>query len=149
VDDAQVKVSVSNVRVAVPSGPGVEAGMVTLREEPPPHRSFSMVIGQPEARAILGAWTGTVPARPTTWDLFVSAVAVLGGRLDRTVITAVEEQRHFFANVEIEHDGQRRIISARPSDGIALALRVPGAGIFVAESVMAAVSVLPVADHSN
>jgi bifunctional DNase/RNase len=147
--DEQVKVSVSNVRVAVPAGPGVEAGMVTLREESPPHRSFSMVIGQPEARAILGAWTGTVPARPTTWDLFVSAVAVLGGRLDRTVVTAVEDQRHFFANVEIEHDGQRRVLSARPSDGIALALRVPGAEIFVAEAVMAVVSVLPVTDHSN
>ncbi len=123
--------------------------MVTLREEAPPHRSFSMVIGQPEARAILAAWTGTVPARPSTWDLFVSGVTVLGGRFERAVITAVEEQRHFFAHLEIDHDGQRRVLEARPSDGIALALRVPEAEILVLESVMQAVAVLPVSDHSN
>jgi uncharacterized protein len=149
VSDERVKVLVSNVRVAVATSPGVEAGMVTLREELPPHRSLSMVIGQPEARAIQAAWTGVVPSRPSTWDLFVSAVAVLGGRLERTVITDVEEQRHFFANLEIEDDGQPRVLPARPSDGIALALRVPSAEIFVAESVMAQVAVLPATDHSN
>ena len=144
-----VKVTVSNVRVAVATGPGVEAGMVTLREEGPPHRSVSMVIGQPEARAILAAWTGTLPARPSTWDLFISALGMLEGRLDRAVVTEVEEQRHFFANLEIERDDQRRVLSARPSDAIALALRAHGAEIYVAETVMAKVSVLPVTDHSN
>jgi uncharacterized protein len=147
--DEHVKVLVTNVRVAVAAGPGVEAGMVTLREEAPPHRSFSMVIGQPEARAILAAWTGTVPARPATWDLFVSAVAMLGGRFERAVVTDVEEQRHFFAHLEIDDDGQRRVLEARPSDGIALALRVPEAEILVLESVMQKVAVLPVSDHSN
>ena len=147
--DDLVKVSVSNVRVAVATGPGVEAGMLTLREESPPHRSVSMVIGQPEARAILAAWTNTVPSRPSTWDLFVSAVALLEGRLDRAVITAVEEQRHFFATVELESDDQRRVLSARPSDAIALALRADDAEIFVAEAVLAEVGVSPVTDHSN
>ena len=123
--------------------------MLTLREESPPHRSVSMVIGQSEARAILAAWTNTVPSRPSTWDLFVSAVALLEGRLDRAVITAVEEQRHFFATVELERDDQRRILSARPSDAIALALRAHGAEIFVAEAVLAEVGVSPVTDHSN
>jgi len=149
VPDDLVKVSVSNVRVAVATSPGVEAGMLTLREEAPPHRSLSLVIGQPEARAILAAWTGTVPSRPGTWDLFVSAVAVLEGRLDRAVITSVEEQRHFFATIEMERDDQRRVLSARPSDAIALALRAHGAEMFVAEAVMAEVGVTPPADHSN
>lgn len=147
--DELVRVSVSNVRVAVATSPGVEAGMVTLREEGPPYRDMSIVIGQPEARAILAAWSGTTPARPSTWDLFVSAVAVLEGRLDRVVITAVEEKRHFFAILEIERDGQRRVLSARPSDGIALALRVDGAEIFVNESVMAEIGIAPASDHSN
>jgi bifunctional DNase/RNase len=144
-----VKVTVSNVRVAVATGPGVEAGMVTLREDLPPHRSLSIVIGQPEARAILTAWTGTAPSRPSTWDLFISAVAMLEGRFVRAVITAVEEQRHFFATVEVERDEQRRVLSARPSDAIALALRAPGAGMYVADAVMVAAGILPVSDHSN
>src|SRR5579875_530830 len=61
VPDELTRVSVSEVRTAVPTAPGVEAGMVTLREDEPPHRTVPIVIGQPEARAIQSAWTGTVP----------------------------------------------------------------------------------------
>jgi uncharacterized protein len=149
VPDDLVRVSLSNVRLAVATGPGVEAGMMTLREEAPPYREVSIVIGQPEAKAIQLAWTGTASSRPLTWDLFVSTVTVLEGRIDRVVITAVEERRHFFANLELERDGQRRVLSARPSDGIALALRAQGAEIYVAEAVMAELGVSPASDHSN
>lgn len=130
------RVSVSDVRVAVAAGPGVEAGLVTLREDEPPHRSVPIVIGQPEARAIQAAWTGIVQSRPSTWDLFVSAIAVLDARLDRAVITDVEEHRHFYAVIELEGAGARRVLNARPSDAIALALRAFGAEIYVAEQVM-------------
>jgi bifunctional DNase/RNase len=123
--------------------------MVTLREDLPPHRSLSIVIGQPEARAILTAWTGTAPSRPSTWDLLVSAVAALEGRILQAVVTAVEEQRHFFATIDIERDGERRVLSARPSDAIALALRAYAADLYVADAVMVEVGVLPVSDHSN
>ena len=74
---------------------------------------------------------------------------LLEARLDRAIITAVEEKRHFFANIELERDGQRWVLSARPSDAIALALRAYGAEILVAEAVMAEMGVTPVADHSN
>src|ERR1700747_3294800 len=97
--------------------------MVTLREDDPPHRSVPIVIGQPEARAIQAAWTGAVQRRPSTWDLFVSALSLLHARLDRAVITEVEEHRHFYATIEFDVDGDRRVLSARPSDAIALALR--------------------------
>lgn len=131
-----VRVSVADVRTAVPTTPGVEAGMVTLKEDAPPHRMVPIVIGQPEARAIQAAWTGAVQRRPSTWDLFVSAVSILDARLDRVVVTAVEEGRHFYANVEFERDGDRRVLASRPSDAIALALRAFGAEIFVAEQVL-------------
>lgn len=132
-----VKVSVSDVRVAVAAGPGVEAGMVTLREVEPPHRTVPIVIGQPEARAIQGAWTGAVRTRPSTWDLFVTAIAAIGASLARIVITDVEEHRHFFASIELEAADEQRVLPARPSDAIALALRAEGAEIYVAEAVMA------------
>ena len=130
------KVAISDVRTAVPASPGMEAGMVTLREEEPPHRVVPIVIGQPEARAIQSAWSGTVPRRPSTWDLFVSAVAIFDARIDRAVITAVEDGRHFYAHVEFEHNGERRVLAARPSDAVALALRAFGAEIYVADQVM-------------
>lgn len=133
------RVSVSDVRVAVPSTPGVEAGMVTLREDHPPYRALSIVIGQPEARAIQSAWSGQEAKRPSTWDLFVSAVGLLGGRLERAVITAVEERRHYFAHVELLADAHpesaRQVLPARPSDALALALRSFGAEIYVVEQV--------------
>jgi bifunctional DNase/RNase len=136
VSEGLTKVTISDVRTAVPTTPGVEAGMVTLREDQAPFRALPIVIGQPEARAIQAAWTGQIQRRPSTWDLFVSTVAVLGARLDRAVITAVEEGRHFYANVEFERDGVRQVLSARPSDAIALALRAYGAEIYVADQVL-------------
>ncbi len=130
---------ISEVNVAVPAAPGVEAGMVVLGEVDQPHRRLRIVIAQPEARAIQGAWTGAIPARPSTWDLFVSAVALLEGRIDRVVITAVQEERHFFANLELEREGERRTLSCRPSDAVAVALRAYGAEIYAAREVVDAV----------
>ncbi|HWG72654.1 MAG TPA: bifunctional nuclease family protein [Acidimicrobiales bacterium] len=132
------RVAVAEVRTAVPSGLGVEAGMMVLREEGEPHRTLRIIMAQPEARAIYAAWHATLPVRPSTWDLFVSAIALLEGRIDRAVITAVEQERHFFAAIELEHAGQRRTISCRPSDAVALALRAHGAEIFADEEVLAA-----------
>jgi bifunctional DNase/RNase len=137
VESGLAKVQVSDVRVAVATNPGVEAGLVTLREDAAPHRSVPIVIGQPEARAIQSAWTGMVQRRPSTWDLFVSALAILDARLEKVVVTAVEEGRHFYANVEFESRGEHRVLSARPSDAIALALRAYDCEIFVAEQVFA------------
>ena len=123
------------------AAPGQEAGLVTLREDADPHRSVPIVIGQPEARAIQAAWTGAVQRRPSTWDLFVSAIGILNARLGRAVITEVEEHRHFYATIEFDVDGDRRVLSARPSDAIALALRAHGAEIYAAESVLSAMAV--------
>jgi hypothetical protein len=135
VSDRLSKVSVSDVRTAVPATPGVESGAVTLNEDETPYRAITMFIGQHEARAIHSAWSGQGARRPSTWDLFVSTIGLLDARLDRAVITAVEEARHFFANIELERDGERRVLPARPSDAIALALRAFGAEIYVAEQV--------------
>ena len=135
--------TVSDVRLAVPAGPGVEAGMLTLQEESPPGRQLRIVVGQPEARAISSAWKGDVPPRPSTWDLLVSAVALLDGRIDRAVITAVEEQRHWYAQIELARDGEQRSVACRPSDAVALALRSWGAGIFADEEVLVAAGVMP------
>ena len=139
----QVHLRISDVLTAVPAGAGVEAGMVVLTEDDPPGRSLRIIIGQPEARAIMSAWQGAAPGRSSTWDLFVSTVAILGGRIERAVITAVQEERHYFALLEVEQAGERRTLSCRPSDAIALAVRAYNAGIFAEESVLDDAGVLP------
>ncbi len=128
----------AEVRTAVPSGLGVEAGLVVLQEEKEPHRLLRIIIGQPEARAIQAAVHQAVPGRPGTWDLFVAAVAMLDGEISRAVITAVEQERHFYAALEMDQGGQRRRISCRPSDAIALAVRVPSCEIYAEEEVLTA-----------
>jgi bifunctional DNase/RNase len=142
VASTRIKLRVSDVQLAVPASVGVEAGMVVLSEEQPPGRMLRIIIGQPEARAILAAWQGAVPGRPSTWDLFVSTIALLNGTVDRVVITAVEEQRHYFAVLELHHGGQPLTLSCRPSDAIALAVRSYGAEILAEESVLDAAGVL-------
>ena len=146
-DGDLVKLSIVDVRVAIPTAAGVEAGSVTLREDEPPHRTFQIVIGQPEARAILAGWSGSVPNRPSTWDLFVSSITLLGGRLDRAVITAVEDGRHFFAKIELEHQGVNRTLLARPSDAIALTLRAYGASLYATAPVLEAVGAASLPDN--
>lgn len=141
--DQLKSLSITDVRTAVPAGIGIEAGQVTLIENTPPYRSLNIIMGQPEARAIQTAWQSRIPARPATWDLFLSAVAVLGGRLQRVVITAVEERRHYFAQLELDRDGQAHSLSCRPSDAIALAIRGERAPILCHPEVLDAAGVLP------
>ena len=89
----------TDVVLAVPAAAGVEAGMVVLTEDQPPGRMLRIIIGQPEARAIMAAWQHAVPGRPSTWDLLLSAIEILGARVDVAVITSVEEERHYYATV--------------------------------------------------
>src|SRR5579859_7449562 len=116
--------------------------MVVLTEQQPPSRMLRIIIGQPEARGILSAWHGAVPGRPSTWDLFVSTVGLLNASVERVVITAVEEERHYFAMLELRHGGQLLTLSCRPSDALALAVRSYGAEILAEESVLDAAGVL-------
>jgi uncharacterized protein len=117
--------------------------MVMLTEDAAPYRSLRIIIGQPEANAIMAGWRGNAPGRPSTWDLFISTVAVLDARLDRVVITAVHEERHYFAHIELEQAGDRRILACRPSDAIALAVRGYNVDILAEPSVLDAAGVLP------
>jgi bifunctional DNase/RNase len=117
--------------------------MVMLTEDEHPYRSLRIIIGQPEANAISAGWHGAVPGRPSTWDLFMSTVALLDGRIDRVVITGVQEERHYFAHLELQHAGERRIIACRPSDAIALAVRGENVVIFADPSVLDSAGVMP------
>ena len=138
-----VEVAITEVRAAVPLRPGQEAGLAVLAEQEEPFRSLHIYIGQAEARAIQAGWRGDRPARPSTWDLFLSALELFDGHLTKAVINGVEEARHFFAAVELRRGEDAHLLSCRPSDAIALAVRVPGAGLYATEEVMAAAGRYP------
>jgi bifunctional DNase/RNase len=91
-------------------------------------------IGIFEAAAIAMELQNVKPPRPMTHDLLLSSIEILGGKVDRIIINAVKEGT-FYAVIEVNAQGKKISIDARPSDAIAVAVRahVP---IFVVEAVM-------------
>jgi bifunctional DNase/RNase len=95
-------------------------------------RYLPIWIGSVEATAIALEQQGVRPARPLTHDLLKDVIGALGRNLEQVRITDLQEGT-FFA--ELVFDGDVRV-SARPSDSVALALRV-GVPIHAEESVLA------------
>jgi hypothetical protein len=92
-------------------------------------------IGVFEAASIAMVLQGITPPRPMTHDLLKEFIEKLGAQVNRIVINDIKEGT-FFAAIEYStKDGKKAVLDARPSDAIALALRL-NAPIFVAESVM-------------
>ncbi len=91
-------------------------------------------IGVFEANAIALRIEGVEPPRPMTHDLLRSALERLGGRVEKIVISDLQDST-FFALVHVLREEEQIAIDARPSDAIALALRTE-APIFVLRSVM-------------
>ena len=80
-------------------------------------------IGPAEARAIQVELDGNQSPRPLTHDLLVSTIASLRGRVTRIVINDLIEGT-FYATIDIDTPRGMRHIDARPSDAIAVAVRV-------------------------
>lgn len=91
-------------------------------------------IGQPEATAILLALEGVETSRPMTHELLTNVIETVQHQLESVEITRVVEGT-FFASLILRGDGVLRVVDARPSDSIALAIRA-GAPIFVADEVL-------------
>ena len=117
------------VRVELPGN----APVLVLREIDG-ERLLPIFIGQPEATAIAFALDGVVTPRPMTHDLLCDVIEGLGGVLSAVEITHVNDGT-FFAELVIATGGGEGRISARPSDAVALALRVD-CPILVAEAVV-------------
>jgi|YelNatPaOPRAMG01_1025707.scaffolds.fasta_scaffold10657_3 bifunctional DNase/RNase len=80
-------------------------------------------IGPAEAYAIATQLAGIQPPRPMTHDLMVTLISSLGGTLKRVVITGLRDGT-YYALLHIEINDSLVVIDARPSDSVALALRV-------------------------
>jgi bifunctional DNase/RNase len=127
--------------VTVQLDSSVNSPVVVLRERSDSARLLPILIGHPEATAISWALEGTPTPRPMTHDLLQDVIEDLGAHLGRVVITHMH-QGTFYAELSISTDSGERIVSSRPSDAVALALRV-GCSIFVEEEVLDIAGVHP------
>jgi bifunctional DNase/RNase len=91
-------------------------------------------IGRPEAESIVMRIHNIKHARPLTHDLCRNLIDGLGARLRRVQITHVANST-FFAELHLDMQGSTQVIDARPSDSIAVALRMD-APIFAADDLL-------------
>jgi uncharacterized protein len=97
-------------------------------------RFLPIWIGPNEASAIMTKLQGGEPPRPMTHDLLQSTIEELGGAVVRIAVTELRENT-FYALITLRCNGREVEIDSRPSDAIALAVRVD-APIFAADEVI-------------
>jgi hypothetical protein len=110
---------------------------VVILQERGGHRLLPIWIGQPEAESIALQMNNVQRDRPFTHDLCKSLILGLGGVLRRVQITKVQKGT-YFAEMHLVRGEAVVRIDARPSDSIAIALRL-AAPIFAQESLLTAV----------
>lgn len=107
---------------------------VVILQEKGGGRVLPIWIGQPEAESIALQLNHIRRERPLTHDLCKNVIVGLGGSLRRVQITRVVKST-YFAELHLARGEQVVQIDARPSDGIAVALRL-SAPIFAHESLL-------------
>jgi bifunctional DNase/RNase len=132
------EVSVVGVRVELPTNQPI-----VLLKEVDGDRYLPIWIGAVEATAIAFAQQQIVTARPMTHDLMKDVIDALGVPLTAVHITDLQDGV-FYANLVFEGGVE---VSARPSDAIALAMRM-AVPLFADETVLAEAGI-PIADEQE
>jgi uncharacterized protein len=131
---------VAGLRVDATGGDAI----LLLRESASPRRVLPVVIGPLEAFSIAAGLGAASPPRPLAHDLMVEVMAATGARLVRVDVTELREGT-FFAELDLAAPSGQVRLSSRPSDAIALAVRV-AAPVFASEDVLDAAGLLVAED---
>lgn len=116
---------------------------VIVLKEKNGERQLPIVIGFLEASSIKMKLSGIEPPRPMTHDLIVAIFQGLDAKLVGLIIDKMIANT-FHAKLEFKtKNGETRLIDARPSDGVALAVRT-GAPIFVEEDVLKKAAIIKI-----
>jgi len=136
----EIEMIVESVRVHMPTGRHV----LVLREMDR-GRLLMIWVGPWEASAIAMKLQGLTPERPLTHDLFVTVLGTLGARVERIVITDLADET-FHARILLNRSGDRSDVDARPSDAIALAVRL-GIPVYASSEVLDRAATTPGEDE--
>ncbi len=111
---------------------------IVVLQERDGDRMIPIYIGHAEANAIAMELADVKFERPLTHDLMQQVIVGLGAELSRVILTRVEKST-YYAELQLRRDDHIIQIDARPSDSIAIALRLK-APIFAAEALLVATS---------
>lgn len=124
-----IEMTIESIRVSV-----MNYHRVVILKEKAAERYLPIWIGPAEADAIAVKLQGATVPRPLTHDLLRSVIDTLGANIDSIVVCDLRSDT-FYAKIMLNVDGKRLEIDSRPSDALALAVRV-NAPIFADEGVM-------------
>ena len=137
-----IEMELTGVRVEFPTNQPI----VLLREREG-ERYLPIWIGAAEAAAIALSLQGVVTPRPMTHDLMKTILEDLSVQVRRIVVTELRDST-FFATIELNRQGTGFEVSSRPSDAIALAVRM-AVPIFADEEVLNEASILIPGDEEE
>ncbi len=120
---------------------------VVILREVDLERYLPILIGPCEADAIAMGMSNATSPRPFTHDLLVNILNTLEATVVYIYINALRETT-FYAQLVVDVNGKEIEIDSRPSDAIAVAVRV-GVPIYIAEEVMEEAGVVPEQDVSG
>jgi uncharacterized protein len=129
-----IELSLVGVRVELPSNQPI-----VLLKEAQGDRYLPIWIGAVEATAIAFALQGVETPRPMTHDLMRDMLQEMNTEVERVVISELVDQT-FFALIKMSSNGQQAEVSSRPSDAIALAVRI-NAPLYASEDVLEAAGI--------
>jgi bifunctional DNase/RNase len=129
-----IELSLVGVRVELPSNQPI-----VLLKEAQGDRYLPIWIGAVEATAIAFALQGVETPRPMTHDLMRDMLQEMNTEVERVVINELVDQT-FFALISMSSNGHQAEVSSRPSDAIALAVRI-NAPLYASEDVLEAAGI--------
>jgi bifunctional DNase/RNase len=124
-----IELTIESIRVSL-----MNYQRVVILKEKDSDRYLPIWIGPAEADAIAVRLQEVAVARPLTHDLLRSVIDSLGASVDYVIVNDLSNDT-FFARIMLQIDGRVMEIDSRPSDAIALAVRVQ-VPIFADESVL-------------
>lgn len=129
------------------SSPSAGGAYALLLKEMYGIRRIPIIIGAYEAQSIALELEGIKPPRPLTHDLLASIIKNLHAVVNEVIITDLRDNT-FFAKIVFEISGMTNDVDSRPSDAIALAVRL-GVPIFITEKVMDIASFVPSSEEQK
>jgi bifunctional DNase/RNase len=140
--DLMIKVEIDSIRVSLMS----QDRVVVLKDHET-ERYLPIWIGPFEAEAIRVELQGVEVTRPLTHDLLKSVIKALGGDLEYILVNDLRNDT-FYARLLVKTNGRDLEIDSRPSDAIALAVRMK-VPIYVTEQVMEKAAIQPEAEIAS
>jgi bifunctional DNase/RNase len=134
-----IEVQIESIRISLMS-----PNQVVILKELDGERRLPVFIGKPEGDAITFKLNQIQPPRPLSHDLAANMIEELGARVSHVTIRELRES-HFFAAIYFQDEKGEIELDARPSDALAVAVRVK-CPIFVEDEVMLAAGVIPPSD---